>query len=55
MTARFDQPNKLDAAAGLLGLLAAGLLTLAWRLCPLPDLLRRGDDAITAADLGTVD
>ena len=47
--------SNLDRAGAVCALLAASLLTLAWRLCPLPDLLRRGDDAITSADLGTVD
>lgn len=45
-------PKHVGTAVLLVG---ASLLRLAWLLCPLPDLLRRGDDAITTADLGTVD
>lgn len=45
-------PKHLGTGLALLG---ASLWALAWHLCPLPDLLRRGDNGIAAADLGTVD
>lgn len=47
--------SNLDRAGLILGSAAVILLRIAWHLCPLPDLLKRGSDGIDAADLGTVD
>jgi hypothetical protein len=47
--------SNLDRAGLILGSAAVILLRLAWWLCPLPDLIRRGGQAIDAADLGGSD